>query len=428
MRVAILIAELIRQGGGERQAFCLARELQDMGHEVVLYTTEHLPSSCYPDLAKDLRIVASGRHALRRLGMPMPDKVALYLDMMHLAKAVEPGFDVLNPHAWPAHWAAVRAAKLAPAPTPPVVWMCNDYMWGSWLTSANGRWPSSRQALRRAFYRHDVNVTKRVARTVVLSEQAQRDVEAGYGIATEVVRSGTHVDCLRRPPDGGRDEIRERYGISDSSFLILFLGILMPHRRLEDAIEAVGRLVGESRDLHFLIVGSLHYNPAYAASIQEHVSRLGLENNVTFTGAVDETDIPSFYYACDTFVFPNDQQTWGLAVTEAMACGKPVTVSTGSGVHEVLTDGQTALLFPPQRPDLLAGRVAMLMDDPSLSENIASRGRELVASTLTWRNYAAAMADIFEASVKARPSQGQVPVVGVRPAGQKQRKAAEVNS
>ena len=431
MRIAILIAELIRQGGGERQALCLARELQDTGHEVVLYTTEHQPGSCYPDLANDLHIVASGRHALCRLGTPMPDKVALYLDMMHLAQTVEPGFDVLNPHAWPAHWAAVRAAKLAPAPAPPVVWMCNDYMWGSWLTRANGRWAGSRwgrQTIRRAFYRHDLRVTRQVARTVVLSEQAQREVEAGYGMTTDVVRSGTDVDCLRYPPDLNSHEVRERYGISDSSFLVLFLGILMPHRRLEDALEAVAKLVAEGRDLHFLIVGSLDYNPAYAAGIREHANRLGLERNVTFAGVVSEADIPSYYHACDAFIFPNEQQTWGLAVTEAMACGKPVAVSTGSGVHEVLTDGQTALLFPPRRPDLLADRVAVLMDNPSLAENIADSGRRLVAKTLTWRNYAAAMVDVFDAGTEARSSQGPALVAGERPARQGQSAMAEVKA
>ena len=409
MRIAILIAELVRQGGGERQALCLARELQDMGHEAVLYTTEYRPDSCYPDLTKDLRIVASGRHALRRLGIPMPDKLALYLDMMQLARKVEPGFDVINPHAWPAHWAAVRAAKLAPPPVPPVVWMCNDYMWKYWRTQ--GRWAGSRQMLRRVFYRYDRRVTRRVGRTVVLDEQVQRDVEAGYGIAADVVRSGTDVERLQLPPDSSPREVRERHGISDGSFLLLFLGILMPHRRLEDALEAVGRLVGEGRDVHFLIVGSPDFNPGYAASIREHVTRLGLEKNVTFTGAVSEADVPSYFHACDAFVFPNDPQTWGLAVTEAMACGKPVIVSTGSGVHEVLTDGQTALLFPPRRPDLLAGQIATLMDNPSFAESIASRGREFVANTLTWRNYAAAMVDVFEAGIKERALVARAPVV-----------------
>ena len=128
MRIAILIAELLVEGGGERQAVHLAAELQELGHEAVIFTTAWAAESCYPSLRRRVRVVESGRHPLNRLPLLLPARLRGLLDMRHLARSVDEGFDVLNPHAWPAHWAAVAASRRLPG-APPVVWMCNDYLW-----------------------------------------------------------------------------------------------------------------------------------------------------------------------------------------------------------------------------------------------------------------------------------------------------------
>ncbi len=125
-KIAVLLPELVAQGGGDRQALHLARELQDMGHRVSIYTPVY-DRRCYPQFCKGLDIVVTGRHPLSRLPLPS-GRLRAWLDMRHLAARVPPGCDVLNPHYWPPHWAAVRAAAASPLP-PAVVWMCNDPPW-----------------------------------------------------------------------------------------------------------------------------------------------------------------------------------------------------------------------------------------------------------------------------------------------------------
>ena len=349
MKIAILLPELLVQGGGDRQALYLARELQAMGHDVTVYTPAHDRERCYPDVSAGLRIVVVGRHPLARL--PLPGRVKTYLNMLRLARNIREPFDVINPHHWPPHWAAVWAARRM-SPAPAVVWMCNDPPWPN-LAAAHGAQRLLRplRLLSRAsFLRLDRHLTNEISRIVVLSEYAKRLVDATFDADCAVVRSGVDVEAFQRVDDERTAEIRHRYAAGDGTFLLLSLGILMPHRRLEDAISGVARVVASGRDVHYVIAGSPHQYLEYAESLRRLVNDLGLDGRVTFAGAVPEDDLKLHYHACDAFVFPNENQTWALAVTEAMACGRPVVVSTGAAITETLDRPPNGPLRAAARP------------------------------------------------------------------------------
>ncbi len=397
MRIAILIPELVNEGGGERQAVRLAAELQAMGEDVIVFTNVINPSACYPAVTSRLNVVAAGRHPL---ATRLPSRrLCHYFDMRRLSAAVSGPFDVLNPHHWPPHWAAAWAAARAPQ-RPAIVWMCNDPPWGFGpgerpeVLRANH---ASRRALRALFLRFDRRLVRRLDRTVVMSDHARQIFEKTYRTPGTVVRSGVDLPGV----DGTRSReaalsVRTAHGIRPEAFLLLSVNILMPQRRVEDAVEAVGALMARGHDVHLLALGSTTYDPACAERLRALVRERGLEGHITFTGSVPEADLAAYYRACDAYVHPNEEQTWGLAVTEAMAYGSPVVVSTGAGVHEVLTDGTNALLAPPRRPDAIAGAVERLLLDDELRTRLASQGRQLVEKTLSWRRYAESMVAVFQ--------------------------------
>jgi glycosyltransferase involved in cell wall biosynthesis len=417
VRIAILISELLVEGGGERQAVHLAADLQEMGHEAVIFTTAWAPENCYPPLQRRVRVVESGRHPLNRLPLPLPARLRDLLDMRHLARAVGEGFDVLNAQAWPAHWAAVAASRRLPG-APPVVWMCNDYLWREHLFRRRPWWelPSSlRRCWRRWVRSYDDAMVQDIARVVVVSRMAGAQVLEACGVEPVVVRPGAapHEMAAVSPEDTER--LRRELGLHGDAFLLLFLGILMAHRRLEDVLEALCPLIERGRRIHFLVVGSRRYDRGYSRFLEERAKALGVRQHVTFTGAVPEASLPVHYNACDAFIFPSENQTWGNAVVEAMACSRPVIVSTGCGVSEVLTDGVDALLVPPRRPDLIAIRLGCLMDDVDLRRRLGEGGRRLVEGGLSWRGYAERVLTVFEEALAER--RGLEPVVSVAAGG-----------
>jgi glycosyltransferase involved in cell wall biosynthesis len=420
MRVAILIAELLVEGGGERQPVHLAAELQELGHEAVIFTTAWAPENCYPALRRGLRVVESGRHPLNRLPLPLPARLRDLLDMRHLARAVGEGFDVLNPHpafTWPAHWAAVAASRRLPG-APPVVWTCNDYLWPEHLFQGRACW-DLRGRLRRRWRlwvrRYDQEMVDGIGRVVVLDGRVARQIREGYGVEPVVVRSGAAPHEMPAVSPEDRERLRRELGLPDDAFLLLFLGILLPHRRLEDVLDALAALIGQGRRIHFLVVGSRQRDRRYSRFLEERAKALGVRQHVTFTGAVPEASLPLYYNACDAFIFPNENQTWGLAAIEALACGRPVIVSTGCGVSEVVVDGVHGLLVPPRRPDLIANCLTRLMDDPDLRRRLGEAGRRLVEGELSWRRYAERMLTVFGEALAER--RGLEPVASVAAAG-----------
>jgi glycosyltransferase involved in cell wall biosynthesis len=393
MNLALLMHELLIEGGGERQCVALARALARQGHEVVVYTSAYDRTNCYPEICQDITVVEVGRGPLRWLSKPI--FLRGYLDMFHLASAITRRHEIWNPHHWPAQWAAVwLKRKLGGA----VVWMCNDVP-NLFERSRQRKSIGLIAALaHRFYYLYDRAQNRKVDLTLFLSNWAEREFKAIYPARTRVVRSG--ADPQRFAPGGDRQKIRARFGYQAGEFVLLWLGIFMPHRRLEDAIEAVSRLASRSVRVRLLLAGSDRSFPEYFSQLKDLAAGLGVEKAVTFTGKVADDEIRDFYCACDAFLFPNENQTWGLTVLEAMACGRPVLVSKGAAVHEVLTDRQNALLFEPRQPQALADAVELLMTNPGVRDEIARQGRNLVLSLYNWDQFARQISQVCDEVVR----------------------------
>jgi len=380
--IALIIHELLVEGGGERQCVCLARALAEQGHAVTLYTSAYDRANCFPDICRFLAVEDVGRGPWQWLKRPL--FLRGYLDMRRLAASVKATHQILNPHHWPAQWGSVWLKRRFGGK---VVWMCNDVPDFQQKSRSPG---SLRTALLSPLYWiysvYDRSQNRGVDLTLLLSNWAESEFKRYYEGPTCVVRSG--ADPARFTPGGDRVGIRARFALAENEFVLLWLGIFMPHRRLEDAIEAVGHLASKGIKIRLLLCGSDRSYPEYLRSLKMRVCSLGLQDIVTFSGKVADAEIRDFYAACDAFVFPNDQQTWGLVVLEAMACGCPVLVSRGAGVHEVLAHRENALLFPPRNPKVLAEEIEELAKQPELRRKIARDGMHLARETYNWDRFA----------------------------------------
>jgi len=404
MRIALVSFEMTTSGGGQRQLLQLAIELRELGHDVTLHAYQYNPAGCHPALSSQVEIRCIEQFAAEQL----PDRTSsfrilanaarrYFIESRALARRIEAA-DIINGHDRPGHRAAVFAKRLTGSP---VVWTCNDVV--SWeKTGHRARMPAYMQAaashLMRPLERHIANEIDRIA---VLDRSTQQVVERAYGRLTTVVRSGLDTQALTFRTEGRR-RIRDRYGIADGTFTVMWLGILEPFRRLEDLLEAVRLRRETGATPRVLITGRVDIAPRYARELRDFVTRHNLDPLVQFIAhSIPEDELADYYSACDVFVFPNDHQAWGLAPLEALACQRPVIVSRGSGVHEVLVDGDTALLVAPRDPGAIAEALRSLMENPVLAGRIAHQGREFVAREFSWRGYAMRMVKLYEETIEA---------------------------
>jgi glycosyltransferase involved in cell wall biosynthesis len=385
MNIALIMQELLVEGGGERQCVSLARALKEQGHAVTLYTCAYGKTNCFPDICNDLTVIDVGRGWFSWLRKPF--YVRGYLDMLHLAAAINSRHEIWNPHHWPAQWGAVRLKeKLGGA----VIWMCNDVP----NFHEKAQKGSIRAITHWLQYIYDRSQNRKVDLTLFLSNWEENQFKVIYDGPTRVVRSGS--DPERFAPGGDRPGIRGRFNFGPDDFVLLWLGIFMPHRRLEDAIQAIKLLKSRGVEAKLLLAGSDRSYPEYFNSLKALSGNLGVGDLVVFTGKVADGELRNFYCACDTFLFPNENQTWGLAVLEAMACGRPVLVSRGAAVHEVLTDQETALLFPAHDPEALSQKIQLLVSSPELRRSIAQKGMALARSTYNWTRFAEQNVEVFQ--------------------------------
>jgi glycosyltransferase involved in cell wall biosynthesis len=91
--------------------------------------------------------------------------------------------------------------------------------------------------------------------------------------------------------------------------------------------------------------------------------------------AGERADIPEVLPAFDVFALPSRYEGLPTAVVEAMMCGVPVVATAVNAVGDVVVPGETGLLVPPQRPDLLATAVGHLLDSPADAARMAATAR-----------------------------------------------------
>jgi alpha-1,6-mannosyltransferase len=194
-----------------------------------------------------------------------------------------------------------------------------------------------------------------------------------------VARQPLGVDTRMFHP-GLRDSgLRSRLGIGDAVRILVFAGRYSPEKNLWVLEQAMRRL-GPGYLLVTIGSGS---HPARGPGI------------VNLPYQADPAALAALLASCDALVHPGDQETFGLVVLEAMACGLPVIGVAAGGVSE-LVDETVGLKVPPLRPDAMAAAIRQLfeLDATGLSRNARARavGRHdwnAVMPTLVAHYYAA---------------------------------------
>lgn len=419
LKIALLCPQLTYEGGGERQVLQLAYNLQEADHTVHIFTRQFLQEKCYPALSSHLTIYDAGlplttRSRLKEFILRHTTDVEKVAQLVIEASVTQGGYDILNAHVDPMQWCAalikrkIRKLQKNQHKKVPIIWMCNDLpQWHVQQDEGYKQFSLLKKKVMKTAYAYfrikDKKYSKEINTITVLDQRNQRLIQQTYHKNAIIVRSGINTQRFEKISATQIKELRKKYALEDGDFILLCVSILMPHRRIEDVLDALCLLKDKiknnndqkTKKIKFLIVGSEHINPAYSAFLKQKVHELNLDNQVIFTGAVDETILPAHYACCDVFIYPHVHQTWGLAVLEALACQKPAIVSTETGVSEILTNNVNALLIPPRNPGIIAQEIECLYYNKELRKRLGKEGKHLVTKQYTDKKYTVGMLKIY---------------------------------
>lgn len=189
------------------------------------------------------------------------------------------------------------------------------------------------------------------------------------------------------PQRGSREDVRQALGLGDA-LLLLTVGRFVEAKDYPNLFHTIKRVVAQRPDLTLLVVGTGELEK----ELHQLVRSLDIEDHVRFLGT--RTDIPKLMNAADLYVMASAWEGLPMVLLEASACALPIVSTDVGGVGEIVTEGQTGYLAPPQNPQALAEAILKMIDLPegsrkALGQN-ARRHTEALYDfdkvTTTWEN------------------------------------------
>jgi glycosyltransferase involved in cell wall biosynthesis len=177
------------------------------------------------------------------------------------------------------------------------------------------------------------------------------------------------------------------YGVTKP--FVLFVSSLKQYKNCDGLLRAWALARPQLGDRQLAIVGAGR-NEKYLASLQALVAELGIGDDVVFVGGVPLEETVNFYRAADVFVYPSLNETFGLPILEAMACGCPVVTSDTSAMPET-ADG-AAVLADPTQPESIAR--AIIEAAQAGNDRLRDLGLKRAAE-FTWGATGASTLDVY---------------------------------
>jgi glycosyltransferase involved in cell wall biosynthesis len=187
------------------------------------------------------------------------------------------------------------------------------------------------------------------------------------------------VDCASlRPQPELRLEARRRLGVPEGSALVATVGVRNSHKGHEWLVRAAELVRQRQPDAVFRVIGAP--SPAHAAherAVREEASRRGLGDPEVFAMVDPGRDVPLLLQAIDVFAMTSPPRSEGMptAILEAMACGKAVVTTDVGATRELVDDGSTGLIVPPEDPAAIGDAILGLVGNERRREEMGAAGR-----------------------------------------------------
>jgi len=219
---------------------------------------------------------------------------------------------------------------------------------------------------------------------VIVTSQSTASLMPDFGVPlnkVNVVYPGTQASSRSRGGSTGRVEL-------------LSVGTIIPRKGFDVLVLALSKLI--ELDWHLTIIGDNERDPDCAAALAVQIKAYQLENRITLTGALNASELASYYDKSDVFVLASRFEGYGMAYAEAMACGLPVIGTTGGAITDTVPE-QAGCLVAPGDVDALADAIALLVRDPLIREQYAQGAWQTGQALPTWEASGAQFADVLRA-------------------------------
>ncbi len=234
-------------------------------------------------------------------------------------------------------------------------------------------------------------MARRATRIIAPSDATRREIISYLRINDERIRVIPEAARRNMRPRSEAESRRvlEKHGLRRP--YLLYVGTIEPRKNLTTLIRAYDDLIHATPHRPQLVLcGGRGW---LCDAIYRMVDDLKLNDQVRFTGYVDEDDLPALYSSAEVFIYPSQYEGFGLPPLEAMACGTPVITSNTSSLPEVV--GEAGFKLPPHDVEALTETMTKLLADSAVRQHYIRAGLER-AQLFSWERAARATQAVYD--------------------------------
>jgi starch synthase len=227
------------------------------------------------------------------------------------------------------------------------------------------------------------------AAVVAVSDGMRADILAAYPEIfperVRVIRNG--IDTTEYAPDPATG-VLDRYGIDLARPYVIFVGRITRQKGLPVLLRAAAGLVPEAQ---LVLCAGAADTPEQLAEVMELVNGLRASRTgvLWIPEMLPKPEVIQLLSHAAVFACPSVYEPLGIVNLEAMACGAAVVASRTGGIPEVVADGETGLLVPPEDPEQLGAALNTLIRDPDRARAMGQAGRKRAVAEFGWAAIAA---------------------------------------
>ncbi|ABK62543.1 glycosyltransferase family 4 protein [Clostridium novyi] len=240
------------------------------------------------------------------------------------------------------------------------------------------------------FLKEMPNIIQNVHGIITVSEYSKKDILKFFPIDPDkIFVTPLAADSIYKPLDKNmcKSLLKEKYNITNP--FVLYLGGFSARKNVPSLINSFLKVHSSLNDDYNLVIAGARKD------LGEYLNKKysSLTNKIKFTGFIPQEELPIFYNACDSFVYPSLYEGFGLPPLEAMSCGIPVITSNTTSIPEVV--GNSGLLINPYSEDDISNSLVKLLNDKTLQETLSKRSLKQSAR-FSWQKTAKNTFEVYK--------------------------------
>lgn len=185
---------------------------------------------------------------------------------------------------------------------------------------------------------------------------------------------------------------RRCYSIPADRAIVTQVSWIIPEKGITDFLETARLVTQQNRNVQFVLVG----DGAYREQYMKDAAALGIEDRMTWTGAVEDPFGEGVFAAADIVCqFSRWEEVFGWMIAEAMAHGKPIVATRVGGIPELVSDGLSGFLVERYDTAGAAQKLMWLIQDSELRRQMGEAGRKLVAGKFDLKTNVAQLIELY---------------------------------